>query len=70
MEQCKIDRINQLARKQKSEGLTDEEKLEQKALRDEYIALVKRDLTSQLDNTYIVRPDGTKVKVKRKEENK
>ncbi|MBQ5590719.1 MAG: DUF896 domain-containing protein [Clostridia bacterium] len=67
MEQKKIDRINFLARKQKAEGLTEEEKAEQKVLREEYIALVKRDLTCQLENTYIVRPDGTKVKIQKKE---
>ncbi len=68
MEQKKIDRINELARKQKSVGLTDEERTEQKALREEYVALVKRNLTAQLDNTYIVRPDGSKTKVQRKED--
>lgn len=68
MEQAKIDRINFLARKSKAEGLTDQEKQEQAELRAEYIALVKRDLTNQLDNTYIVRPDGTKVKIKKKGE--
>lgn len=66
MDKNKIDRINELARKQKSVGLTDEEKAEQKLLREEYIASVKRNLTAQLDNTYIVRPDGTKQKVNRK----
>ena len=68
MEQAKIDRINFLARKSKAEGLTEEEKCEQQKLRAEYIALVKRDLTNQLDNTYIVKPDGTKVKIKKKGE--
>ncbi len=68
MEQAKIDRINFLARKSKAEGLTDKEKQEQAELRAEYIALVKRDLTNQLDNTYVVRPDGTKVKIKKKGE--
>ncbi|MEE1002643.1 MAG: DUF896 domain-containing protein [Acutalibacteraceae bacterium] len=66
MDKKKIDRINELARKQKSVGLTDEEKAEQKALREEYLSLVKRNLTAQLDNTYIVRPDGTKQKIKKK----
>lgn len=66
MDKKKIDRINELARKQKSVGLTDEEKSEQKALREEYLSLVKRNLTAQLDNTYIVRPDGTKQKIKKK----
>ena len=68
MEQAKIDRINFLARKSKAQGLTDKEKQEQAELRTEYIALVKRDLTNQLDNTYVVRPDGTKVKIKKKGE--
>lgn len=64
MEQSKIDRINQLARKQKAEGLTEEEKVEQAALRKEYIEGYKRSLMAQLDNMYIVEPDGTKKKVR------
>lgn len=68
MEKKKIDRINELARKQKTVGLTEEEKAEQKALREEYVALVKRNLIAQLDNTYIVRPDGSKQKVVRKDD--
>ena len=63
MEQSKIDRINELARKQKSEGLTEEEKAEQFALRREYIESFKRSLTSQLDNMYIVDEQGNKKKV-------
>ncbi|MBQ7128370.1 MAG: DUF896 domain-containing protein [Clostridia bacterium] len=66
MEKNKIERINFLAKKSRVQGLTDEEKAEQKTLRDEYIASVKKNLTSQLDNTYIVRPDGTKTKVNKK----
>ena len=68
MEKKKIDRINFLAKKQKSEGLTEEEKAEQFALRREYIDSFKRSLTSQLDNMYIVEPDGTKTKVKPKDD--
>lgn len=68
MTQEKIDRINQLARKQKAEGLTEEEKQEQYLLRREYIESYKRSLISQLENTYIVEPDGTKRKVKSKDE--
>ncbi|MBQ8078360.1 MAG: DUF896 domain-containing protein [Oscillospiraceae bacterium] len=61
MEQSKIDRINALARKAKTpEGLTEAERAEQKALRDEYRAAFRRSLTGQLDNTVIVEPDGTK----------
>ena len=66
MEQSKIDRINALARKSKSEGLTDEEKKEQKILRDEYIASFRQSLTGILSNTYIQTPDGKKVKVEKK----
>ncbi len=62
MEQKKIDRINELSRKSKTEGLTEEEKLEQNKLRDEYRAAFRRSLASQLDNTYIIEPDGTKRK--------
>ena len=66
MEQKKIDRINELARKSKSEGLTEEEKKEQKVLRDEYIASFRQSLTGILSNTYIQTPDGKKVKVEKK----
>ena len=62
MNQEKIDRINELARKAKEQGLTDAEKEEQTALRNEYRAAFRRSLSSQLDNTYIVDPDGTKHK--------
>ncbi|MBQ1230944.1 MAG: DUF896 domain-containing protein [Clostridia bacterium] len=67
MTQEKIDRINALARKQKSEGLTEEEKAEQAVLRREYIESYKRSLVSQLENTYIVEPDGSKKKITRKD---
>ena len=66
MEQKKIDRINELARKQKAEGLTSEEKEEQAVLRREYIESYKRNLIAQLDNMYILEPDGTKHKVTKK----
>lgn len=69
MEQKKIDRINELARKQKSVGLNDEEKAEQHVLRREYIESFKLSLTGQLENLYIVEPDGTKRKVTKKDEN-
>jgi len=67
MEQKKIDRINELARKSKTEaGLTEEEKAEQAVLRREYIDSVKASLVGHLENTTIVRPDGSKEKVTRK----
>ena len=54
MEQEKIDRINQLARKSKAEGLTEEEKAEQRKLRQEFIASVRMNLRAQLDNIDMV----------------
>lgn len=66
MNQNTIDRINELARKSRETELTPEEKEEQARLRQEYVAAVRASLTSQLDNTYIVRPDGKKEAVKSK----
>ncbi len=66
MEKAKIDRINALAAKAEKEGLSEEEKSEQQALRQEYIAEYRKMLRAQLDNTSIVRPDGTKEKLKSK----
>ncbi|MCM1506901.1 MAG: DUF896 domain-containing protein [Ruminococcus flavefaciens] len=63
MNQKKIDRINELARKSKSVGLTDEEKAEQTALRNEYRQSVVGNLRAELNNTYIMTPDGKKRKV-------
>ena len=55
----KIDRINALARKAKTpQGLTPEELAERDALRKEYLAAIRANLTAQLDNTVIVTPDG------------
>lgn len=68
MDSKKIDRINELARKSRTpEGLTEVEKEEQAVLRREYVDSFKASLTGQLDNTYILRPDGTKEKVTRKD---
>ena len=61
-----ITRINELAAKNKAEGLTEEELVERDKLRRIYIDSVKANLVGQLENTYIVRPDGTKEKVKHK----
>ena len=57
MEQSRLDRINELYRKSKAEGLTEQEKSEQKELRDEYIRLVRANLRGQLENISIVNPD-------------
>lgn len=67
MDQKKIDRINEFARRVKAgETLTPEELSERDVLRREYIASVKASLTGQLDNTYLVEPDGTKHKLPRR----
>ena len=69
MEQKKIDRINELAKKSKTEGLTADEKVEQAQLRSEYIAAFKASLVSSLENTYIVDEKGNKTKVQKKKRN-
>lgn len=53
-----IERINFLAKKQREEGLTEEEKTEQAKLRKEYIDSVTGNLRAQLDNTYVVDENG------------
>ena len=64
-----IARINELARKAKTTGLTPEELQERDKLRRIYIDSVKANLVGQLENTYIVESDGTKKKLTRKETN-
>lgn len=59
MENEKIQRINELYRKSKAEGLTDSELKEQALLRQEYIESVKKNLVSQLNNIDVVNPDGS-----------
>ena len=60
----RIKRINELNHKSQSEGLTDEEKLEQSILRQEYVDSIKRNMKAQLDSIEIERPDGTIEKLK------
>lgn len=62
-----IARINVLAKKAKTEGLTAEETAERDQLRRIYIDSVKTNLIGHLDNTYIVRPDGSKEKLQKKD---
>ena len=62
-----IARINVLAKKAKTEGLTAEEIVERDKLRRIYIDSVKGNLIGQLENTYIVNPDGTKKKLGKKD---
>ena len=67
MDEKKIVRINELAKKAKSEeGLTPEEMVERDLLRQEYIAAYRNNLVAQLENTYIVEPDGTRHKLGKK----
>ena len=61
-----IARINELAAKNKAEGLNEEELVERDKLRRIYIDSVKANLVGHLENTTILRPDGTKEKVTRK----
>ena len=61
-----IARINELAHIAKERELTEEETAERAKLRRIYIDSVKVNLVGQLDNTYILQPDGTKKKIQRK----
>ena len=61
-----VRRINELAAKAKTEGLTPEELAERDQLRRKYIAAIRRDLTAQLDNTYIVDEHGNKRPLRKK----
>ena len=61
-----ITRINVLAKKAKTEGLTAEETAERDKLRRIYIDSVKANLVGQLDNTNVLQPDGTKKTLARK----
>lgn len=65
--QAEIDRINALARKSRTpEGLTPEEREEQAALRQAYVAAVRENLSAQLDATVLLRPDGQKTPLRKK----
>lgn len=54
-----IKRINELYHKSQDTGLTPEEKEEQTKLRNEYIASIRKNLKSQLNNISVINPDGT-----------
>lgn len=66
MNQEKINRINVLYRKSKNEGLTEEEKAEQKQLRQEYIMAIRRNLRGTLNNVSILNPDGSVTDLSKK----
>ncbi len=59
MNEAKLQRINELARKSKAEGLTKAERAEQTLLRQEYIEAIRRNLRGQLDRIDVINPDGT-----------
>ena len=61
-----IKRINELSRKSKAEGLSEEEKAEQTILRNEYRAKIVGNLSSQLNGIKIKHPDGTVTEKKKK----
>ena len=63
MEKEKIERINELAKKKKTVGLTAEETAEQLALREEYIREFRAQFGSVLENTVIQYPDGSRTKL-------
>ena len=67
MKQEQIDRINELARKAKAAGLTEEEERERAVLRRAYIDSVLGNLKGQLDHTYLVDKQGNKRKLKKKD---
>ena len=69
MTEERIARLNELARKKKTIGLTEEEKQEQAMLRQEYLTAIRASLEAQLDNVYYVDDAGQEQKLKRKEEN-
>lgn len=60
MDEKRIERINELARKSRVAPLSEEELAEQKTLREEYIAAYRASLRGILNNTVIERPDGTR----------
>lgn len=66
MEKHQIDRINELARKRKSVGLTPEELAEHEALRRQYIDEFKENLRSTLDQVYLQQEDGSYKKLEKK----
>jgi len=71
MDELNIQRINELARKQKSpEGLTPSEKEEQAELRKAYVAAIRRNLRSQLENVDLVNPDGSVSSLKEEHDKK
>lgn len=67
MNESRIGRINELYKKAKEQGLTDEEKQEQADLRAEYIAAIRGNLKSTLNNVSLLNPDGTVTELAQKD---
>ena len=65
MDNTTIARINELYKKSKAEGLTEEEKKEQQQLRQQYIQTIRGNLRGQLDNISILNPDGSVTELKK-----
>ena len=63
----KIERINELARKKKSGGLTEAEQAEQAALRKEYLDGYRENLQAMLDGIIVQEKDGTRHPLQKKE---
>ena len=70
MEQSKIERINQLARKSRTDRLTPEELTEQKQLRSEYLSEFRAQFSGILSHTVVEYPDGSRKKLEEFKENK
>ena len=66
MEKKDIDRINELARKKKTVGLTEDEALEQERLRRQYLTEFRANLAAMMDQVYIEREDGSYQKLGKK----
>jgi uncharacterized protein YnzC (UPF0291/DUF896 family) len=66
--QEKINRINELAKKSKAEGLSEEERLEQKCLRDEYISTMRERTKEQLDRIIIVKEEENEIIIHKEDE--
>ncbi|MBR3569597.1 MAG: DUF896 domain-containing protein [Oscillibacter sp.] len=68
MEQAKIDRINELARKAKAGELSEEERMERDKLRREYLDAVTGSLQRQIDNLVVIDEDGNRRKFRQRED--
>ena len=68
MEQAKIDRINELARKAKAGELSEEERMERDKLRREYLDAVTGSLQRQIDNLVVIDGDGNRRKFRQRED--